>query len=72
MIENEIIYWILLISVIMTIIGGFTKIFFPNWLVNRYMTGKSKPARVNIERATGFITIGLFGYVILWLLGYVS
>jgi len=70
--ENEIVYWLLMLGTVVGILYGFFRIFCPNCLIKRYISGKLKIPRDNSDRASGLIGIAISGYILLWLLGYVA
>lgn len=72
MIENELIYAFLFLGSSLGLICGFVRIFFPNYHVKRYIAKIDKPLRDNVVRLLGIVNIATFGYLLLWVLGYIK
>ena len=72
MIENELIYIFLFLGSCIGVFGGLIRIFSPNYYVKKYIAGTDKPLRDNVVRLLGIVNIATFGYLLLWVLGYIK
>lgn len=72
MIDNSYIFWMILIGASTSIIGAFVRIFFPNYFINKYISGEIKPSKDNWIRCGGLVSLLWFGFILLWFLGYVK
>jgi len=72
MIENGYVFGFIVAIFIIGCIVNFSRIFFPNYTIKQYMSSKWKMPNDNYTRFGGLIFLGIYAYVLLYLLGYIK
>lgn len=62
--ENEFVFWWIVIISSFAALGGLGAIFFPNYHLKKYISGEIKP-HDNLRRLGGLIMIFVYGYILL-------
>ena len=72
LIENSYIFTMILFGAFIGLVSGFLRIFYPNYIIKRILSGKDLPTKDNWIRWAGLFNLIWFGYITLWFLGYVK